>query len=151
MKVIYNCYGGTHTSVMAAALHLGIFKEEQFPRPGKLLACPYFDKVEKKDVGKIYYMGRDEKGHEVYVMGCFSAGALVARVLGEFGRIMKINMEEVLFVSTLPCLNILIRAGGILSRRLRLVTLGRQLLIPGCRISYSKIKKVVREAKKALG
>ncbi|HPZ72110.1 MAG TPA: DUF3189 family protein, partial [Peptococcaceae bacterium] len=27
MKIIYNCYGGAHSSVTAAALHLGLLPE----------------------------------------------------------------------------------------------------------------------------
>ncbi len=151
MKIIYHCYGGTHSSVMAAALHLGIFDQEKFPSFRELLSCPYFDKVKNKDVGKIFFMGKDEKGHEVFVMGCRNAGQLVETVLKDFSSIMNINPGEVILASTMPCLNILIRLGGLLSRSLNLVTAGRIFLLPGCMLAYSKIKKVVGEVKSKAG
>jgi hypothetical protein len=92
-------------------------------------------------------MGKDERGNEVYVMGCRNAGSLVERALREFSRIMNINHEEVIFVGTMPCLNILLKLGGFLSRSFNLVTLGRLLLYPGCMLAYRKIAKVVEEVK----
>ncbi len=148
MKIIYNCYGGTHTSVMAAALHLGILKEDRFPSYRELMACPYFDKVNKKDVGKLFFMGKDEKGHEVYVLGCRNAGLIVEKVLNEFFRIVNISSDEFFFASTLSSLNLLIKLGGLLSRSLNLVTLGRIFLFPGCMISYPEIKKIVKKVKR---
>lgn len=151
MKIIYHCYGGTHSSVLAAALHLGIFNEKRFPSYRELLSCPYFDKVKNEDVGKIFFMGKDEKGHEVYVMGCRNAEPLVENILKEFSKIMNINFSgEVLLVSTRQSLNALLKIGGFLSRCLNLVTLGRLLLVPGCRLSYSKIWNVVMEVKKRI-
>lgn len=147
MKIIYHCYGGTHSSVLAAALHLGIFNPHKFPRFKELLSCPYFDKVKNSELGMIFFMGKDERGHEVYVMGCRNAGPLVERALREFSRIMNINHEEVIFAGTMPCLNILLKLGGFLSRSFNLVTLGRLLLYPGCMLAYRKIIKVVDEVK----
>jgi hypothetical protein len=31
MKIIYHCYGGTHSSVIAAAIHLGLLPEDRVP------------------------------------------------------------------------------------------------------------------------
>lgn len=148
MKIIYHCYGGTHSSVLAAALHLGIFQEKRFPSYKELLRCPYFDKVKNEDVGKIFFMGKDEKGNEIYILGCRNAGALVEKILQEISEIMGINFPgEILLVSTMQSLNILLKLGGFFSRQLNLVTLGRLLLIPGCRLSYGKICNVVRGVK----
>lgn len=151
MKIIYHCYGGTHSSVLAAALHLDILDGEKFPSFRELLSCPYFDKVKSKDVGKIFFMGKDKKGHEVFVMGCRNAGPLVETVLKDFGSIMNIDPGEVILASTMPCLNILMKLGGLLSRSLNLVTAGRIFLFPGCMLAYGKIKKVVEQVKSKPG
>ena len=44
MKIIYHCYGGSHSSVIAAALHLGLLAKDRIPNETELMAIPYFDK-----------------------------------------------------------------------------------------------------------
>lgn len=147
MIIIYHCYGGTHSSVMAASLHLGLLPQDKKPTGKELLALPYFDQQSGADFGKIFYMGKDERGHEIFIMGCKNAGYIVERALINFCRIKGINPNDILIVDTVPCLNILMRAGGFISRGLHLVTLGRLFLIPGCRSAFKKIVKFVTRIK----
>jgi hypothetical protein len=147
MKIIYHCYGGTHSSVMAASLHLGLLKKNRLPSSRELLSCPYFDRLTNKDSGKIFFMGKDKHGHEVYVMGCKNAGLLVETAIKEFCQIMNMNGEKVTLACTVSCLNILMKIGGFLSRGLNLVTIGRFFLFPGSRLAFNKIKKVVEMVK----
>ncbi|MGI5876088.1 MAG: DUF3189 family protein [Dethiobacteria bacterium] len=145
MKIIYHCYGGTHSSVLGAATHLGILDSKRIPTNREILNCPYFDQVENDQLGSIFFIGIDEKGHEVYIMGCKSAGTLVEKVIKDFCKIMQINGEEVMLVSTKPSINMLLRIGGLLSRRLKLVTLGRFFLFPGSKLALPKIRKIVKK------
>lgn len=69
MKIIYNCYGGAHSSVTAAALHLGLLPEARPATAKELLSLPYYDAQVGKDHGRIRFMGFDEWGNEVYVVG----------------------------------------------------------------------------------
>ncbi|NMB35813.1 MAG: DUF3189 family protein [Firmicutes bacterium] len=147
MKVVYYCYGGTHSSVTAASLHLGLLAKNRLPTAQELLSCPYFDRLTARDYGKIFFMGRDSRGCEVYVMGCRDAGLLVETALKEFCRIMQVNNRPVTLVNTKPCLNILMRVGGFLSRRLNLITLGRLFLFPGIRLAFKQIGRVVDAVK----
>lgn len=143
MKIIYHCYGGTHSSVIAASLHLGLLEKNRLPSAEELLACPNFDRLTNQDYGKIFYMGKDKQGHEVYIMGCKNNGLLVETVLREFCRIINHNDKMVTLACIVPCLNILIKFGGFLSRRLNLITLGRLFLFPGSRLAFNKIRKIV--------
>lgn len=147
MIIIYHCYGGTHSSVMAASLHLELLPGDRKPAGKELLALPYFDRQSSADFGKIFYMGQDEKGHEIFIMGCKNAGYIVERALINFCKIKGINPDEIMIVDTVPCLNILMRVGGFISRSLHLETVGRLFLIPGCRIAFNKIVKVVNRVK----
>ena len=54
MIIIYHCYGGTHSSVMAASLHLGLLPQDKKPTGKELLALPYFDQQSGADFGKIF-------------------------------------------------------------------------------------------------
>lgn len=147
MIIIYRCYGGTHSSVMAASIHLELLPGDRKPAGKELLALPYFDRQNGADFGKIFYMGKDTKGHKIFIMGCKNAGYIVEQALINFCMIKGIDPDEVMFVDTVPCLNILMKVGGFISRGLHLVTLGRLFLIPGCRIAFNKIEKVVSRVK----
>lgn len=143
MKIIYHCYGGTHASVTAASLHLGLLAKNRLPTAKELLSCPYFDRLTTRDYGKMFFMGRDRRDAEVYVMGCRNAGLLVETALKELCRVMHVHYRSVTFVNTKHCLNILMKMGGFLSRRLNLITLGRLFLFPGTRLAFKQIKQVV--------
>jgi hypothetical protein len=69
MKIIYHCFGGSHSSVTAAALHLGMLDKTRIPTREQLMDVPYYDKTSDEDFGSIRYMGTDEFGHDVYVLG----------------------------------------------------------------------------------
>jgi ABC-type dipeptide/oligopeptide/nickel transport system permease subunit len=69
VKVIYYCYGGTHSSVVTAAIHLKYLPEDRVPRADELMAVSRFDKAERHDIGVPYYMGTDELGNDIYVLG----------------------------------------------------------------------------------
>ena len=51
MKVIYSCYGGAHSSPVAAAIHLGKLPEERVPDAEALLQLPRFDRVDSEKHG----------------------------------------------------------------------------------------------------
>ncbi len=151
MKVIYHCYGGTHSSVLAAAIHLGLIEGEKTLSAQKLFTCPFFDRLETSRIGTINRMGKDSNGDEIFVMGCKNAGPLVEIILQEFCRMLNVDINNnVVLVSTIPCLNISLRIGGYLSRRAKLVTLGRFFLLLGARWSMNKIKSTVCEVKQKL-
>ena len=143
MKVIYHCYGGTHSSVLAAAIHVGLLEGKNNLSARELFSCPLFDRLEHSQIGTINRMGKDSQGHEIYVMGCKNAGSLVEKILPEFCRILSIEPNSILLVCTIPCLNIFLRIGGYLSRRTKLVTLGRYFLLLGARRSMHTIKATV--------
>lgn len=151
MKIIYHCYGGTHSSVIAAALHLGLLEKNRLPSAGELLACPNFDQRTNRDYGKIFYIGTDELGHQVFVMGCKNSGPVVETALREFCKIMNINDQKVTLACTVSCLNILLKIGGFLSRRLNLISIGRLFLFPGSRLAFYKIRKIVEAVEDKVG
>lgn len=150
MKVIYHCYGGTHSSVLAAAIHLGLLKSKKKISAEELFACPLFDRLKPSQIGTINWMGEDSHGNEIFVMGCKNAGYLVEKVLFEFCRVLNVETNNILLVSTIPCLNIPLRIGGYLSRRFNLVTLGRFFLLIGARRAMNKINSTVCQVKEKL-
>ena len=112
-----------------------------------LFTCPYFDTVDKKDTGKINYMGKNATGDDVYIMGCKNAGSIVETVVNELEKVVHFNTSELLMVNTVPCLNNWMRLGGFLSRQLGLVKAGRFFLFHGSKQAYPKIKLKVLQVK----
>ena len=69
LKIIYHCYGGSHSSVIAAALHLKWIDKDRLPSEEEMMAIPYYDKTDNGDFGSILFIGIDESGNEIYVLG----------------------------------------------------------------------------------
>ena len=150
MKVIYHCYGGAHSSVIAAAIHLNQMNPEEKPSPHDLLKCAYFDEVPQEKLGVIHFLGEDEEGHQIYNMGCGASGAIVERALPDILKIYGESAHDLYMVDTLKCVNSLMRLGGYISRRLKLVPLGRPLVLKGSIMAYPRLAGLVARVKEDL-
>ena len=69
MKIFYHCYGGAHTSVVCAALHLDYLPRDDIPEAAVIEAIPFYDKMEDKNIGSTVFVGTDEYGSDIYIMG----------------------------------------------------------------------------------
>ena len=70
MIYIYNDYGGTHTTALAAAYHLKQLPQtERKLMENEILKVPYFNKLTHADFGKLIYHGIDEDENPVYTLG----------------------------------------------------------------------------------
>ena len=150
MKIVYHCYGGSHSSVTAAAIHLGYLASDKKPTPHTLMEIPFFDKQTDKDHGKFKFMGRDELGNEVYICGCRGLGKKVEKSLQGIAKIIDTPLDDIIYVDTLKGVNFLMRIGGFLSRRLRLVRLGRPIVLKGTVTAFNNFVNMVEEVKNEL-
>jgi len=149
LKVIYHCYGGAHSSVTAANIHLGLLPRERTPGYRELISQKLFDHNQVKDSGRIILMGLDGGGNEIYIVGRRSRPGLLYNTTGCLAEAFGINKESYLLVDVSPHVNITMRAGGILSRRLGLVAIGRPLAAWGTLISYRGILHLVEKTLKS--
>ncbi len=143
MKVIYHCYGGAHSSVVASAIHLQSLPKVGIPKPEDILNCAYFDEVPSSKLGIIHYLGKDDKDNDIYNMGCGGAGAIMEKALPEILNIYGHKADDLHMVDTLGCVNFWMRLGGFISRRLRMVALGRPLVLKGTLLAYPNLVKLV--------
>ncbi|KUO50482.1 MAG: hypothetical protein APF76_07450 [Desulfitibacter sp. BRH_c19] len=148
MKIVYHCYGGSHSSVTTAAIHLGYLPNHRRPTSEELMGLPFFDKQIDKDHGKFNLMGKDEIGNEVYICGCRSLGSKVEKTLQGVAKITNTPIDDMIFIDTLNGVNNLMRVGGFLSRKLKLVSMGRPLVLEGTINSFNKFVDMVGEVKK---
>lgn len=143
MKIIYHCFGGTHSSIIAAALHLGWLPRERLPRADEIQAIPYFDQRRRGEEGEIKFLGRDSYGHEIYAVGKRGMGVLLENFLYDLTEALELPREELLLVDTTPLVNCWMALGGFLSRRLGLTFLGRPLVIWGVKRAYHSLVNLV--------
>lgn len=142
MKVIYHCYGGAHSSVIAAALHLKLIEKHRLPSIEEMMAIPYYDKTDNGDFGSIRFMGIDESGNEVYVLGKKSMGDRYTQILVGVAEILGVG-DQIIATDCLNRVNMSMKLGGFLSRRVGLVFPGRPVLLRGTRKAFMTLVNLV--------
>ncbi|MGM0501472.1 MAG: DUF3189 family protein, partial [Bacillota bacterium] len=118
MKIIYYCYGGTHSSVLAAAIHVGQLAVGEKPARKDIYSLPLYDQVQQQQIGIPYFYGKDEFNNSIYVLGLGSKRDLIKEFVLDYLQLFNINTEQVMLVAALPYVNCFTKLGGILSRRL---------------------------------
>lgn len=149
MKIIYHCYGGAHSSITAASVHLGWLPTDRIPSTRELHDLPYFDRTIQKDHGNIRFMGNDDFGNQVYVVGRRNMSHIfenmsygLVDIYGLTGKIYLINV--------MPCVNWKMVIGGFTSRKLGITPLGRPIITAGVKYSYWQIVSLVQRIKVCL-
>lgn len=142
MKIIYHCFGGSHSSVTAAALHIGILNKGKVPDPEDLMALPYYDKTNDDDFGSIRFMGTDELGNDVFVMGKKSLGDRFGKLLMGIAEILG-QEDQLIVVNCMDQVNWSMKLGGFTSRRMRMAPLGRPVVTWGTRQAFAQLVNLV--------
>lgn len=142
---VYFCYGGAHTSVTAANIHLG--RLPAAPSWRAVVRQPYFDRSRPAERGILVLMGCDDAGARVYCLGlgprCHAVAACLGRVLGAAG----VGPDRLRLVGVLCAAGLAVRLGGLLSRRCGLVLLGRPLCAWGIGRAHARLAGLVAAAR----
>jgi len=149
VKIIYHCYGGSHSSVLAANLHVGNLSSKHFPTRQELFKLPYFDRTTNDDFGLIKLVGFDEWGNQVYSLGQMHLGERFHPIIESLLTVTNTS-DNIVLKGTMPHVNWLMMLGGNLSRKRSLPWLGRPLLYLGTRLAYPSLLGVVGEVKQNL-
>ncbi len=147
MKIIYHCYGGSHSSVTAASIHLGLLPADQVPGREMFRDLPLFDRQEADQQGHIYFMGVDEHGHDIYLTARRNKPQILENVFAGLTEIFALPRQDYMLVNAMHSVNSLMKFGGFLSRRWGLVGLGRPIVTMGTRIAYFRLVHLVQEVK----
>ena len=152
MIVIYHDIGGTHSSAVAANIHVSKLPWDSVPGKDALLSIRTFDRIEKKDWGHLIFMGKDEFGASVYTMCRQFAPMIVLPALTDIYNILNNTMgnEGLYLVNTSPTVNKWMAVGGFLSRRMKFVRLGRPIATYGTLKAYKNIADLVGNVKKQI-
>jgi hypothetical protein len=150
LKIIYNCFGGSHSSVTAAAIHLQLLPDTHEATNEQLLSLPYYDAQVAFDHGRIRYMGRDEVGNEIYITSKRGLGSKYTIIMSSILELIANKDEQAVFIDTMPYVNIWMMIGGFLSRRWGFTNLGRRIVLYGTRQSYFRFIQLVYLVKQGL-
>ena len=146
----YNCYGGSHSSVTAAAIHLGLLPNTRIPTAEEFLSVPYYDAQVSRDHGRLRFMGFDETGSPVYVASKRNMGASYEKTMRAIWGAVDGDQGKIALIDTMPYVNIFLMIGGFLSRRWGWNRLGRAIILFGTRRSYLKFVHLVGLVKSGL-
>lgn len=150
MIYIYNDYGGTHTTSLAAAYHLKqLPQSERKLTTEEILKVNYFNKLTKDDFGKLIFHGKDENDNPVYTIGR-KRNKLVVPALKEMILLLEDKFhfdEKIIFSNTSPTVPIVMSFGGFFSRGLKIDSIGVPLLVKGAKQCCDNIYRLVENTK----
>ncbi|MCR8634338.1 DUF3189 family protein [Paenibacillus radicis (ex Xue et al. 2023)] len=151
MIYIYNDFGGTHTTVLAASYHLNKLDVNREPTKTEILASHNFNKLVYKDRGKLYFHGTDEEGNQVYTMGRGRSKILIPGIYNLIQMLLDENVlhEKIILSNTSPTVPLSMTMGGMLSRWLKIDFIGVPLLVMGAKQAYKDIVNLVHQTKQA--
>lgn len=150
MIYIYNCFAGTHSSVLAASYHLKKLPFDRPPTKKEILGIELFNKLKYTDRGKFFYHGKDEDGNKVFTIGRGNSKILIPALYNFFKLVddeSPIN-EKIIFSTTCHSIPLSMAIGGFTSVRLRFHLVGVPLLILGTKQTYKNIIEIVEYTKK---
>ncbi len=144
MKIFYFCYGGAHSSVIAAALHLGKIK---YPLDyNEIINFNNFDLNTSDYKGIPTLMGIDEKGNQIYYVGYGKNKEMIVKLLKSFLQIHGVKDNQYLFVDALDKINWRVKLGGFISKALKQKKIGIRFTALGILLSaediYNKVETV---------
>jgi hypothetical protein len=150
MIYIYNCYGGTHSSILAIAYHLEMLDENREPTKDEILNLPNFNKLVYGNRGELFHYGSDKDGNEVYVVGRGRSKVLIPGLFNLASMLHKQNLlnEKIIFSNTSPTVPLPMTLGGLFSRWLKIDFIGVPLLVKGAKQSYKNVIELVNHTKK---
>ena len=151
MIFIYNCYGGTHSSSLASAVHLNKLPLDRIPTKSEILNTEYFNKLTYKDMGRIIYRGTDEEANKVFSVGRGSSKVLLP-CLKNLITILdnESSLKEKIILSNMtPTVTFPMTVGGLLSRALGIDFIGVPLLLIGAQQAYQQVLRVVKHTKES--
>lgn len=150
MIYIYNDYGGTHTTSLAAAYHLKqLPQSERKLTTEEILNVKYFNKLTKKDFGKLIFHGTDEDGNNVYTIGR-KRNKFVVPAMKEMILLLQEKFqfdEKIIFSNTSPTVPLSMSFGGFFSRGLKIDFIGVPLLVRGAKQCCDNIYRLVENTK----
>lgn len=143
---IYNCFGGTHSSPLAAAYHLKQLPLDRQPTDSEVKNVYLFNKLKPQDGGKLYFHGEDENGDQVYTVARRYTKN-VNTTIESLGMLLLNGEDKIILSNTSPTVPLAMTLGGFTSRFLKIDFIGVPLLVLGAKQTYMNLIKLVENTK----
>ncbi|MCC5911886.1 MAG: DUF3189 family protein [Clostridiaceae bacterium] len=151
MKIIYSCFGGAHSSIVTASIHMGYLPVDRVATKEEILSVPFYDKAANSEIGIPFHMGVDQQCRAIYIMGMGHSRDFYTEMLYAFyNDMMYSNKKDVIFINVTSLLNNYTRLGGFMSRRLNIVGLGRPLTVYGIQRNYRFFTELVKNVEQTI-
>ncbi len=111
------------------------------------MKLPYFDVQISDDHGVFRFLGRDESGNRIFIIGRRNLGSNFENLVYGLADIFEVPKEDMLLVNTMPFVNWMMVLGGFLSRGLKIPLIGRPIVIKGVQHSFFKFVALVEKVK----
>ncbi|WMJ81628.1 DUF3189 family protein [Clostridium sp. MB40-C1] len=147
MIVIYHDVGGAHSTAVAANIHINKLPMDRIPSKEEILNVPTFDRIEKQQIGRLIYIGKDEFNTEIYTLGRMYKPQLAVSIITDMYSILHKDNKGLFIVDTKPTVNLLMNIGGFTSRKLHWVSFGRPIVTKGTQQAYMDIVNMVKGVK----
>lgn len=148
MHIIYHCFGGTHTSVIASYIHIGVLPLETVPSKEVIEGIPLYDKLNgQNDTGHIVLIGKDEFNNNIYSLGVKNGKKLIEPALKDFYYHLFNTNNGLLIIDTSSATNWIMKVGGFTSIALKMPIIGRPLVTYGVKLAYKNIVQIVKNVK----
>lgn len=144
--MIYSCYYGCYFAVVAASLHLGYINIDEYNK-NDILRLQLFNKIRDNELGKLFYLGIDNEGREVHVIGSRKSGKILEKTFKGIVEIYGFPKESVFFIDLNDCYSNLTLLGILMVRRLGLVEVGMRLVLRGIGNNFCKLKETVQKVR----
>jgi hypothetical protein len=137
-RIFYACYAGTHSSILAASLHLGLLADGR-----RVSDLPLFDRRIHTEVGVPALLGVDGAGTEIYALGTGWLSESLEKPLCDLIEVASPGARACV-CSVRGFLSFPARVGGFASRRCYLVWPGRGLIASSLARKVPDIGRAVR-------
>lgn len=147
MYILYHDYGGTHSAIVAANMHLNQLPMDHVPDKDTIRSLPLYDQLTPNDHGRIINMGTDEYGNTVSIIGVENKENMVIPAIKDMYFELRKTLEDFLEIDTSSSVNVTMKIGGFISRSLRIPAVGQPLVLYGTQEAYMDIAQIVKNAK----
>jgi hypothetical protein len=102
MNYLYLGYASLHLPAVAAALHLEQLDAAVVPAAAKLASLPYFRQAAREEDGRLFAVGSDSNGHQIYLLCVKTQPEVVARAVESLLGLYRLPLREAKIVPCLP-------------------------------------------------
>ncbi len=146
LRVLYGCYTGVHTSLLAAGFHLGWFDSQTSFRECRKRMDKY-GSLTYKEIAKPIFWGLDEQGYEVYTIGLAKERQVFIHAVNTLFGLYNYSFRDYHLVDTSDCGGRLAAVGSEVSNFRLLRPWGEALIEQSLARNLESIAKLVQDTK----